>query len=76
MDKNAEMFRRTAEVATKYQNQMISVKITALVDVPTLRKLNVGRENIRKFWDSSRTGEELTGIQMLEAFQRVDGSVT
>jgi hypothetical protein len=50
LDKNAEMFKKTGEVASQYPNQMISIKISAMVDVQTLRKLDDTRMELFSIW--------------------------
>lgn len=76
LDTNAEMFKLTAQEVSKHQNQMISIKVSGLVDMPTLRKLNNGVTNIHQFWDKYSKDGALTGEQLLQGFQAVYPGVT
>jgi hypothetical protein len=55
---------------------MISIKVSGLVDMPTLRKLNLGVNNIHKFWDKNARDGVLTGEQLLQGFQAIYQGVT
>lgn len=76
LDFNAEMFRLTAQETAKHPNQMISIKISGLVDMKVLRKLNNGALLISKFWERNAKEGVLTGEGMLLGFQEVYGGVT
>lgn len=51
LDTNTEMYRLCAEETSKYPNQIISMKISGLVDMTTLRKIDAGVEKRNRFWD-------------------------
>jgi hypothetical protein len=55
------MFRLTAQETSKIPNQMISIKVSGLVDMKILRKLNNGAVIIDKFWERNSQDGYLTG---------------
>ena len=70
------MFRLTAKETCKHPNQMISIKISGLVDLKVLRKLNNGAVIISKFWQRNSKEGVLTGEGILMGFQEIYGGVT
>lgn len=76
LDTNAEMFRLTAEEVSKHPNQMISIKVSGLIDMQTLRKLNDGVENIEKFVEVNLKDGVITGEQAFLGFQAIYSGVT
>ena len=55
---------------------MISIKISGLVDLKVLRKLNNGAVIISKFWQRNSKEGVLTGEGILMGFQEIYGGVT
>lgn len=76
LDFNAEMFRLTAEETSKIPNQMISIKISGMVDMKVLRKLNSGAIIIENFWAKNSKDGVITGEGLLMGFQDIYGGVT
>lgn len=70
------MFRLTAKETCKHPNQMISIKISGIVDLKVLRKLNNGAVIISKFWQRNSKEGVLTGEGILMGFQEIYGGVT
>ncbi len=50
MDENAKMFAKSAEALSVNDNEMISIKITGLVDMEILKRMNDCILERNKFW--------------------------
>ena len=50
MDNNANLFASSAEALSQKKNEMISIKITGLVDMQLLKALNDAVDRRDSFW--------------------------
>lgn len=64
------MFARSAEALCKNPSEMISIKITGLVDMHLLKRMNDSVLERNKFWTDNSTNGIMTGQQMFKGIQK------
>ena len=65
------MFARSAKKLVQEQNQMSSIKITGLIDMKLLYKINSAVERIHNFWDEHSEGGVMTAQQMFNGLEKI-----
>lgn len=64
------MFARSAEALCQNVSEMISIKITGLVDMQLLKRMNDSVLERNKFWNENSQNGILNGYQMFKGIQK------
>lgn len=64
------MFAKSAQALVNNNSQMISIKITGLVDMGLLKRMNDSVVERNKFWKENSLNEFITGQQIFQGLQK------
>lgn len=71
LDESALLFAKSAEALALQNNEMISIKITGLIDIYLLKLMNDAVLLRDKFWVENSIDGVLTGEKAFQGFQKI-----
>jgi hypothetical protein len=76
LDANAEMFALSAKKLVLENDQMSSIKITGLIDMKLLYKINSAVERIHSFWQEHSQEGVMTAQQMFNGLSAMYSGIS
>lgn len=70
-DANATMFAQSAQTLKDRQNEMISIKITGLINMETLKNLNESVLMRDKFWEENSVEGKMNAETLFNSLQKI-----
>ena len=70
------MFARSAAALSQNEHEMISIKITGLMDMNVLKAFNDAVDARNRFWNEHSQGGYITGQQMFDGIQQLMSGVS
>lgn len=76
LEENARLFAQSAQALVQEKNEMISIKITGLVNMELLRSINSAVVQRNNFWAKNSQGGWINGSQLFKGLQELSGGIS